>query len=567
MAKKGKSEQAGVPLLLGRAANNLLMPYKTPHVAVTGDVPCSRLEIEVIDNPQFQRLRRIKQLGAAFLVYPTALHTRFDHSIGTLGEAQRIISSVNRNSQDGGSDPIRDEEQIIIRLAALLHDFTHIPFGHTLEEETGVIVPGHDRDSERQELFLGRRSLIGRHVLESCGEEGYQKLMKILWVQHEQVSELGDLAYMADIVHNTLCADLLDYIKRDLYFCGLPGQVGERFLRYLFVASVPHTDGSQAKRLIVRLWKKKGEREYPRRDILDELVELLRIRFLLAERVYFHHAKIAADAMISRAVWEVLNTDPLGKSFPKEKLYQVGDDELLWLLAEGGKESGFGEVTQRLATNVRERCLHKRIDFLSRARALGEGIHLSDIEQRFLSDTSNRIDVENEISNLLGVRDGDVLIHCPPVEMNKKHAKMLVTWGSGHPPRELMSIEEGEDLAASKALKAILDSHDALWGVSLLSTSAIEEDPDLARVAAEMFKLHVLNKTDTASLRIPILERVLREARELNPSQDILERVVEEMAQKARLPRGMKYTEDTTGDWIRKRVADLKKVKIEQGGL
>ena len=90
---------------------------------VHGDIELTREEIAVIDTPEFQRLRGIKQLGTAYLVFPGAVHTRFEHSIGTLHMAGRMLEAVNKNA---ACDPDRclevtQEERRVLRLAALVH--------------------------------------------------------------------------------------------------------------------------------------------------------------------------------------------------------------------------------------------------------------------------------------------------------------------------------------------------------------------------------------------------------------------------------------------------------------
>ena len=65
---------------------------------VHGDIELTREEIRVIDTPQFQRLRGIKQLGTAYLVFPGAVHTRFEHSIGTLHMTEQLIQAINKNA-------------------------------------------------------------------------------------------------------------------------------------------------------------------------------------------------------------------------------------------------------------------------------------------------------------------------------------------------------------------------------------------------------------------------------------------------------------------------------------
>src|SRR2546423_1680522 len=128
--------------------------------AVHGDIEMGPLEVEIIDTPEFQRLRGIKQLGTAYLVFPSATHTRFEHSLGTSWMAHRILEVLQRHQK------ISSDERQVIRVASLLHDVTHIPFGHTLEDERRVL-PRHDKDEERNAHFL-RHSAIAR-ILEREG--------------------------------------------------------------------------------------------------------------------------------------------------------------------------------------------------------------------------------------------------------------------------------------------------------------------------------------------------------------------------------------------------------------
>src|SRR5215207_7028082 len=98
--------------------------------AVHGDMEFDEVERAVFDSPPMQRLRGIKQLGMASLVFPSAVHTRFEHSLGTAWMAKRILKSL----ADRGERISKDEQRTIV-LASLLHDVTHVPFGHTFEDE------------------------------------------------------------------------------------------------------------------------------------------------------------------------------------------------------------------------------------------------------------------------------------------------------------------------------------------------------------------------------------------------------------------------------------------------
>ena len=106
---------------------------------VHGDIELERDELRLVDTEQFQRLRGIKQLGSAALVYPGATHTRFEHSIGTLHVCDRLLSACNRNAaRDPECLAVTAAERRVLRAAALLHDVPHIPYGHNLEDQTGL---------------------------------------------------------------------------------------------------------------------------------------------------------------------------------------------------------------------------------------------------------------------------------------------------------------------------------------------------------------------------------------------------------------------------------------------
>src|SRR3954452_14246432 len=169
--------------------------------AVHGDIEMESLEVELMDTPEFQRMRGIKQLGTAYLVFPSAVHTRFEHSLGTSWMAHRILQSVRRNYT------VSDDDARLIRVAALLHDITHIPFGHTLEDERRVL-PRHDKDESRLSFFL-RESTVGQILAREGLVDEVIDLLK------------GRRGFMSDIVAGAISADLLDYLRRDTYFCGL----------------------------------------------------------------------------------------------------------------------------------------------------------------------------------------------------------------------------------------------------------------------------------------------------------------------------------------------------------
>ena len=103
---------------------------KTIRDAVHGDMQFDRHEMALIDTPALQRLRGIKQLGTSNLVFPSATHTRFEHSLGTCWVTKRLLDALSRSGHE-----ISAPDRRVACLAALLHDVTHVPFGHTFEDE------------------------------------------------------------------------------------------------------------------------------------------------------------------------------------------------------------------------------------------------------------------------------------------------------------------------------------------------------------------------------------------------------------------------------------------------
>ena len=195
---------------------------RTIRIAVTGDVHLTAAEAAVVDARDFQRLRGVRQLGTVNLLYPTALHTRFDHSLGTLARADKMVRALAKNMTGADGPPL--EQRKLARMYALLHDIAHVPFGHTFEDEY-QLHDRHDRNGARIAHFLGPDSEIGMIVREMESSRFYERLMMIgLWSSDDaRVSDGGgeDETFIHDLVSEGVCADLLDYLERDSYFCNL----------------------------------------------------------------------------------------------------------------------------------------------------------------------------------------------------------------------------------------------------------------------------------------------------------------------------------------------------------
>jgi HD superfamily phosphohydrolase len=327
-----------------------LRPKKTVRLAVSGDVMLTETELSIIDTKDFQRLRGIKQLGTVSYVYPTALHTRFDHSLGVLCMLAQMISAIRYNAH---SEPLQRqisyEQEAIARLYALLHDITHIPFGHTIEDELQIL-RRHDENDARIRAFLGEESDIGKLIINKFGASGHKRLLQIYsWEEGNQIDIDPEDAFIHDLVSNTVCADLLDYVLRDNYFCNLNIEMEYRFLNYLFLKEY---NGN--KRVFLRV--RKTDTSKIRRDVLSDLSRLLDARYLIAERVYFHHAKIAAGVMVGRALFEMLSAQEI----TEPELWQLSDIALIDRFA-----ASENMIARLLGQQLQTRSLFKRCGEIS----------------------------------------------------------------------------------------------------------------------------------------------------------------------------------------------------------
>lgn len=470
MSAKGNNRQDH--LNFTPAVSSIDKPYKTIRVAVSGDVILSKLEVKIIDTESFQRLRKFRQLGTSYLIYPSAHHTRFEHSLGVLNVVKKMMDSIKSNvHSEKWEREITNVQKRLARLAALLHDIANIPFGHTLEDETNVVNTNQE-DRSRFLQWIGEDTEIGKVLIQNIGKKDTELLLDILTAQKDPddekmkkentkyISDLKDNAFITDLIKNTVCADLLDYLARDTYFCGLPLSIPDRFLSYLYIHN---SDG--VKRIAIRLWKESKDHR-PRTAIISELIQLLEIRYFLAERVYFHHTKQISSAMIASAVFHALNQEKNKLSL--KKLYKLGDDDLLNVL----KDKKY-PVASKLTEKISKRRLYKRFFSVQRAKIEANRLHdyLGDLRSCYHLDAIKKAECEKQLCDLAGLELGDVVIYCPDPEMNLKIAKMLVTSRKGG----IEPFSATDDRLTRIKMESILESHRNLWELQVFIDPDVEK--------------------------------------------------------------------------------------------
>ncbi len=345
---------------------------------VHGDIYLTENETRVLDTREMQRLRNIKQLGTAHLVFPGCVHTRFDHSLGAVAAAGRILESLRRA---GFQIDAADAE--LVRLAILVHDVTHIPYGHTFEDERQIF-PRHD-EGPRMDHFFSSKTELGRTLAALGVIEPIRRILD------------GDppAPWMGHVVSSTIDADLLDYLRRDSFFSGLRQDYDDRIYS-MFVL--------EQGQLLVNMVKHGIDRP----DARTEILHLLRMRYMLTERIYLHHAKIASGAMISKAV--ELHAQ---RGLREDALYDLGDQTFLDLMARLPGPA----VVEQLVEALAARRLFKRAYVLSEVSL---GAELPAFIERYAGQSAEREAVENAIAARAKLKPGQVILYCPKASFFKE---------------------------------------------------------------------------------------------------------------------------------------------------
>lgn len=367
---------------------------------VWGGIELFPWECAILDSPLLQRLRGIRQLGLAHHVYPSAQHTRFEHTLGVVEAAQRMIESLQKNArhhQSFGTDQDPDvplPEQFDVRstrLAALLHDIGHGTFSHVTEPLIRACFSEEFKQVDeilRQE-FEGVTKIATSEAVAVLFvmSEGMQKVL-----EHPALGAVNrpkDLApaiasrilgsrscltatYLSGVISGPLDADKLDYMARDSLHTGLPIAMDvNRLISKLEVVIVtpdnaPNPDLRQ---------RAEGE---PRRRFYEMGISLAGLsafeqmivgRVILYDRLYHHHKVRAAEALV-RSLFAVVADETGGPPQIDEFYSEVSDDGVIAVLAGHLKSRAIKsgqQWAQTMGTALLSRNLyHRAFAFASR---------------------------------------------------------------------------------------------------------------------------------------------------------------------------------------------------------
>jgi HD superfamily phosphohydrolase len=240
---------------------------------IYGFIKPSDKELKIINTHLLQRLRRIKQLAMAYLVYPGANHTRFDHSLGVYHIASLMADELLPEKE-------HDERKNIIRYAALLHDVGHGPFSHVSEAVLNNFFQSENEGKVHEQITI--KLIESDPELKSILSPDEIKLVIGLLS-----GEKCDYSIMKEIVSGPLDSDKMDYLLRDSHFCGVKYGI---FDFHRLINTLEFYKEGADKHMAVKF------------DGMNSLEQFVLAKYYMTRQVYRHKVRILSDAMIVRGL-------------------------------------------------------------------------------------------------------------------------------------------------------------------------------------------------------------------------------------------------------------------------
>jgi HD superfamily phosphohydrolase len=407
---------------------------------IHGYIFANELEKEIIDTRVFQRLRRINQLGMAYLTYPGAEHKRFIHCIGAMhlaGEVAQHLLNLGEISKEDGQ---------YIRLAALLHDLGHGPFSHTFED---VMVKYLNKTHEDMTVWLIEKTEI-KDIVEKYGYDAKELSQLSVGRKTSKLKQFLD-----EVIASPFDVDKMDFLIRDSHFTGV---------QYGLV---------DVKRLIYSMNIVEGHLAIEVPGALYALESFIMARYEMFKAVYYHRTVRSANMMMSKAM--DLAADYIGlKSIRDPEDYIIMDDPYII-------------VKIREAKNERDenlRLAYKMIEMLERRQLLKcayeATIHTKDkYISSILSNENIRREVERELAEEAKISEGQVYIDLPTLPSIPYSPKQL-------DPMEVYVFEEVNDKKILMRMSEISNIASVLKGyVDVLRVYTFPQYRENVKKAAE----------------------------------------------------------------------------------
>ncbi|ODS36681.1 MAG: hypothetical protein A7316_02555 [Candidatus Altiarchaeales archaeon WOR_SM1_86-2] len=406
-----------------------------------GDILLYSDEIELLNAWEMQRLRNIRQLGFAHLVYPGANHTRFEHCIGARYMLQQVIERSQLEKYFEHEGDIR-----ILYKAALIHDIGHSTFGHiterlgvqTHEEITISMINGKMNDvlvsvidDENIKPFIS--DLIGgeKSITNFLDEKERRMICDIL-------SKKSKPIFYSQLISGLIDADILDYLRRDSYYCGLHyGFYDDRILSAF--------DVDEDKLDLVLKYKP---------DSISSALSVLESRLKMMKAVYRHHTVLAADSMLLKALEMAF-----GEIIHEEDIYLLDDEEVLDILTKSESET-----VKNLAYRLKRRDLYKRAYVVqNKTRELETEIEKMKNNAVYMREMMKKIAKRSSDLGLIKLGERkisveDIIVNMPiPRSYREMHDTVLLKRGDGD---EKERIQLGWE---SPSVNALTEEYNRLW--------------------------------------------------------------------------------------------------------
>lgn len=337
-------------------------------------------EIKVIDTPIFQRLRRIRQLAGAHLVYPGAQHSRFEHSLGVThvaGQAALVLHDKGFLNSDDVSN---------LRMGALLHDLGHGPFSHLFEE----VLQKRKKTSHEE---IGKKIILRTEIGDLLSKSGFNKKF------------LAELAFgnskhqfMNEIISGGLSADMMDYLPRDGYF------TGAEHAKIDFKRIIQSLDVHEKKLSLDK-------------SALYSFESMMISRYQMFKAVYYHKTVRSAEVMLLESM--SLADDELDlTSNDLDNYIKLTDEFVISKLISLPAKSSELKMAKQLATNYQERKLLKCVfeKILTRKDIIGK---------------IKTLDIKNQISKKSKIDESEIFIDVSmtpsiPLTPSKKESESII---------------------------------------------------------------------------------------------------------------------------------------------
>lgn len=277
--------------------------------AIHSDIAFETKFFALISTSEFQRLSRIKQLSSEYMVFPTALHNRFSHSIGTFFVMGKLIERLEQALKPHGVS-VSQEQKDLALCSALLHDIGHGPFSHTFEKISGSFL--HEYWTAK--ILEDENTEIHQALLRNFSPEFIEKLVRIFTHKNDDQQDTI-ITLISQLISSQMDADRMDYLLRDSYFTGVSTGLYDLH-RLIEAIDVTKVDGrlricvsekyvsSIEEYIMARFYMHKEAYQHPLKRQLENIVQKI---FARAKELYRNDVAIYCDEIILRLFNEDLD--------------------------------------------------------------------------------------------------------------------------------------------------------------------------------------------------------------------------------------------------------------------